>query len=80
MILEFLQFRKWYFLFSKNYLLPYLSSREAVNFQNDVEMVDLTPPKRIITLASSGKELEKAKVEKVENIFTKRPYVQCINH
>ena len=57
-----------------------MSSRGVANFQNDVEMVDLTPPKRIITLASSGKELEKAKDEKVENLVTKRPYVQCINH
>ena len=57
-----------------------MSSRGAVNFQNDAEMVDLTPPKRIIVLASSRKELERAKVEKVENLVTKRPYVQCINH
>ena len=56
-----------------------MSSRGAVNFQNDVEMTDITPPKRIITLASTGKELERVKVEKVENLFTKRSYVQCIN-
>ena len=50
------------------------------NLQNDVGMIELKPPKRIMSLPQPGPDLEGLKVEKAKFRHARMSGVKCIYH